>query len=62
MSGHGENVEALSCVCDCGEINTMSHLMTCGDIRGCPKPCQSETTGRSVLTVAILRRKRTANC
>ena len=32
MSGHDENVEALSYiiyVCDSGESQTMSHLMTC---------------------------------
>ena len=37
MSGHDENVEALSHtdVCDCGERQTMSHLMTCGDAPNC---------------------------
>ena len=28
MTGHEENVEALPYVCDCGETQTMSHLMT----------------------------------
>ena len=33
MSGHDENVEALSC--DCGERQNMSHFMTCGDAPTC---------------------------
>ena len=38
LSGYDENVEALPyrcTVCDCGERQTMSHLMTCGDAPNC---------------------------
>ena len=35
MSSHDENVEALSYRYDCGERQTMSHLMTCGDAPNC---------------------------
>ena len=37
MSGHDENMEALSYrLCDCGERNTTYHLMPCGDALNYP--------------------------
>ena len=35
MSGHDESVEALSYLCDCGERQTMCHLMACVDAPSC---------------------------
>ena len=35
MSGHDENLEAVSNRCDCGERQTMAHLMTCDDAPNC---------------------------
>ena len=63
MSGHGENVEAVSNRCDCGERQTMSHLMTCDDAPNCTMDrlgylnscrCQlCQTLGGIYLTAAI---------
>ena len=62
MSGHDENVEALSYrPCDCGERQTMSHLMTCVHAPNCtwtdlanPRRRQlCQTLGGIYLTVNI---------
>ena len=63
MSGHDENVEAVSNRCDCGERQTMSHLMTCDDAPNCTmdrlgylNPCRCQlwqTLGGIYLTAVI---------
>ena len=63
MSGHDENVEAVSNICDCVERQTMSHLMTCDDATNCTtdrlgniNPCRCQlcqTLGGIYLTAAV---------
>ena len=63
MSGHDENVEAVSNRCDCGERQTMSHLMTCDGAHNCTmdrlgyiNPCRCQlcqTLGGIYITAAI---------